>query len=273
MIVHTSRPFEFIFNDGSNTAAHRGPVQVSRSASPDLVVTDVAPPPCSTRERHRRRGVGGLNNGAARASGTWSDTIFLRKPGLDPREPATPRPMRPREAIHLHPPVSTRASGITHARSASACLRARRVPGRSASPPIGTTASSRAKTRLRNDNDALIVLSLNLTTRTCRSGPMTAPDHVTRGRPLRWAHRRQPRHGRNERAALERPRLPVARQQARVSDDILIGTLERRSGGALFVVDVERRHPRAVPRAGLGRDRRRDQKRRRVSLRIRTTSR
>src|SRR5207344_1075199 len=92
VIVRTTGPFEFIFNDGQNSAT-RGSVQVSQSLAPELVVTDIAAPTAAHEGDTVDITWTVRNDGAARANGTWTDMIFLRKPGLDPADPATPRPI------------------------------------------------------------------------------------------------------------------------------------------------------------------------------------
>ncbi|MEX2646227.1 MAG: CARDB domain-containing protein, partial [Gaiellaceae bacterium] len=90
--VRTSGPFEFVFDDALNTAV-AGPVEVSQSPAPDLVVTDIAAPIAASEGDTVDITWTVRNDGAARASGTWADRIFLRKPGLDPDDPATPKPI------------------------------------------------------------------------------------------------------------------------------------------------------------------------------------
>ena len=229
VIVDTSGPFEFIFNDGSNTAT-RGPVQVSQSPSPDLVVTDIAAPPAAHESDTVDITWTVLNNGAARASGTWSDTIFLRKPGLDPADPATPRPI----VLGTFTYTAGLDAGIQYTRTERFTLPARTE----GAWQVGVTTdwnnsvfegSPEAPNNTTYD-DALIVLSLNLRP-DLQVESMTAPDHVTAGATAAVAFT-VVNHGTVATSAPHwSDRVYLSLDNKPGADDILIGTLD--NGSAL----------------------------------------
>ena len=98
--VRTNGPFEFIYNNALNSAS-AGPVLVSQSLAPDLVVTGISAPTAADEGDTIDITWTVRNDGQARAAGSWTDTIFLRKPGLDPNDPATP-PADRAGYFHLH---------------------------------------------------------------------------------------------------------------------------------------------------------------------------
>ncbi len=77
--VGTSGPFEFIYT--SNNTAVSGPVAVTLAASPDLKVTNIVAPLEADEGASIDVSWTVLNDGAAPASGRWTDTLALRKSG------------------------------------------------------------------------------------------------------------------------------------------------------------------------------------------------
>ncbi|HET9129437.1 MAG TPA: CARDB domain-containing protein, partial [Terriglobia bacterium] len=92
VMVKTSGPYEFIFNNSLNIG-FAGPVIISQSPSPDLFVTSISAPTSANESDSIDITWTVRNIGLATAAGSWTDTVFLRKPGMDPADPATPRPI------------------------------------------------------------------------------------------------------------------------------------------------------------------------------------
>ena len=90
--VRTGGVFEFIYDDALNSRS-AGPIQVSQSPAPDLVVTAISAPTAANEGATIDITWTVRNIGQARAADAWTDSISLRVPGLDPADPATPRPI------------------------------------------------------------------------------------------------------------------------------------------------------------------------------------
>src|SRR5262249_8790558 len=120
------------------------------------------------------------NNGTAPATGTWTDTIFLRKPGLDPVDPATPKPI----VLGSFTYTAGLGAGLQDTRTERFTLPVRT----DGTWPEGRTTASRSSVfegspEPANNttlDDAVIVLSLNPRP-DLQVQSITAPDHVAAG--------------------------------------------------------------------------------------------
>ncbi|MEM9586008.1 MAG: CARDB domain-containing protein, partial [Planctomycetota bacterium] len=84
-VVQTGGPFEFIYTDNNTTVS--GPVDVTFSDPPDLVVTDIDAPTLDVLEGTLIDiGWTVRNDGAGDAEGSWEDRLYLRKVG-EPNAP------------------------------------------------------------------------------------------------------------------------------------------------------------------------------------------
>ena len=220
-------------------------MQVSQSPAPDLVVTDIAAPAAAHESDTVDITWTVRNNGDARAGGTWTDTIFLRKPGLDPADPATPRP------IVLGTFVYTAGldAGIQYTRTERFTLAVAhrgRLAGRCHHrlEQLAVRGQSRGCEQHDLRRRAHRAVAESATRPAGRVDDGARSRHCRRDR-RRRLHRRQPRHGRDDDAALDRPRLPVARQQARRRrhPDRRRSTTARRSDPGRA---IRRRRPSAV---------------------------
>ncbi|MCR5864424.1 pre-peptidase C-terminal domain-containing protein [Aquincola sp. J276] len=90
--VRTSGPFELVYTDNNRAAAPQ-PVQVAQSLLPDLRVIAISGPADAHEGDTVEVTWEVLNDGDARAAGSWTDTVVLVKAGADPADPATPRPI------------------------------------------------------------------------------------------------------------------------------------------------------------------------------------
>ena len=187
------------------------------------------PVACAGSRRHRHRRAAGTANEGDTVDITWTvrntaqrpppargrDTIFLRKPGLDPKDPATPKPI----VLGTFTYTAGLGAGMQYTRTERFTLPARTEgAGRWASPPTRGNTVFEGEPGAREQHDArrrrarAVAESAPRPAGASRSRrPTTSPPARTRRRRL---HRRQPRLGRDDDAALDRQRLPVARRQA-----------------------------------------------------------
>jgi subtilase family serine protease len=79
VVVRTAGPFEFIYT--TNNSAVSGAVAVTLTVPPDLTVTDITAPTTAMAGQKIDIGWTIRNAGAGDATGTWTDSIFLRQAG------------------------------------------------------------------------------------------------------------------------------------------------------------------------------------------------
>ncbi|HNI80523.1 MAG TPA: CARDB domain-containing protein, partial [Rhodocyclaceae bacterium] len=82
--VRSFGPFEFVYTQNNTRVA--GPVQIALSPSPDLQVTDIQTPSTANEGDYIDVKWTVTNNGAAKADGSWTDMVYMRKVG-QPNDP------------------------------------------------------------------------------------------------------------------------------------------------------------------------------------------
>nr|WP_309246834.1 CARDB domain-containing protein [Ramlibacter montanisoli] len=177
--VRTGGVFEFIHDDALNSAS-AGPVLVSQSPAPDLVVTSISAPTAANEGESIDITWSVRNDGVARAAGSWTDTVSLRKPGLDPADPATPKPI----VLGSFTTTSGLDAGLSYTRTERFKLPARTEGGWQVvvSTDGGNTLFEGSPEIANNTllDDEVLLLSLNprpdLQVQT-----LTAPERVTAG--------------------------------------------------------------------------------------------
>ena len=79
LVVDTGGPYEFIHGTAATNRRVLGPLTVQLSDTPDLMVTNIVAPTSALESDFIDISWTVLNNGLAHASGTWTDTIALKR--------------------------------------------------------------------------------------------------------------------------------------------------------------------------------------------------
>ncbi|HEY7119523.1 MAG TPA: CARDB domain-containing protein, partial [Tepidisphaeraceae bacterium] len=87
VVVKTGGPFEFIYTQDNSAVG--GPVTITLTTPPDLTVDDITAPVTALAGQKIDIAWRVHNIGAGDASGTWTDSVFLKKAG-DPNAPLIP---------------------------------------------------------------------------------------------------------------------------------------------------------------------------------------